>query len=56
MICIIRVTPSIDPIFHQMLMFDGVGKSINLELIAFVIGCALRIGKKVACNEITLMS
>jgi hypothetical protein len=36
MICMIRQIPNIDPKFHHVLIFDGVGKSAN-ELFMILI-------------------
>jgi hypothetical protein len=43
-ICIIRQIPRSDPKFHHVLIFDGVGMSINALLIIFISGCVVRIG------------
>lgn len=41
-IWIIRVRPSNDPKFHQVKMFDGVGRSISEWLISLRSGCDFR--------------
>lgn len=42
MICVIRQTPRRDPKFHQIEMFDGVGRSIRELLMIFSRGWFLR--------------
>lgn len=41
-ICVIRHRPSRDPKFHQIEMFDGVGRSIRESLMIFSKGWFLR--------------
>lgn len=42
MVWIMRQRPSNDPKFHQAEMFDGVGRSINEELMILMIGWCFR--------------
>lgn len=42
MICVIRQIPRSDPKFHQIEMFDGVGRSIKESLMIFSRGWFLR--------------
>jgi hypothetical protein len=43
-ICITRHNPNIDPKFHHVLIFDGVGRSISELFITLISGCDVRIG------------
>lgn len=42
MICVARQIPRRDPKFHQIEMFDGVGRSIRESLMIFSSGWFLR--------------
>jgi hypothetical protein len=43
-ICIVKHTPSRDPKFHHVLMFVGVGRSINAPLATLIKGWVVRVG------------
>lgn len=60
MICVIRHTPKRDPKFHQIEMFDGVGRSIKESLMIFSRGWFLRRlraikGCEVLCIDMRMM-
>jgi hypothetical protein len=43
-ICITKHNPSIDPKYHHVLIFGGVGRSISELLITLISGCEVRVG------------